>query len=76
MSFLLIIQTSVSFSVFGFLLPVSYAVLLLTIMNFFIMLAIYLREPRMSYFGLAVTLYYFLLITFLTSGSVSNCSDL
>ena len=64
MSFLLIIQTSVSFSVFGFLLPVSYAVLLLTIMNFFIMLAIYLREPRMSYFGLAVTLYYFLLITF------------
>ena len=64
MSFLLIVQTSVSFSVFGFLLPVSYAVLLLTIMNFFIMLAIYLREPRMSYFGLAVTLYYFLLITF------------
>lgn len=62
--FLLIVQTAVSFSVFGFLLPVSYLSLCLTIMNFFIMLAIFMKRPMMTHFGLAVTIYYFLLITF------------
>jgi len=64
MSFMLVIQTTVSFTVFGFLQPISYLSLGLTILGFLFMSGLWMRRHEMTRFGLLVLIYYFLFLMF------------
>jgi len=64
MSSILIVQVTVSFTVFGFLQSFSYLALGLTLLNFLIMGCLYIVRKEMSVFGLLSFIFFILLISF------------
>lgn len=59
-----VVNATVSFSVYGFLQPLSYMALGGCILSFLVLLLFFLRKPTNSLFGLATILFFFLLISF------------
>lgn len=64
MCFMLVMQTALTFHVYAFTLPLSYLCLATCILNCGIMFCFYLIKPKMSYFGLSVVIFYWLILIF------------
>ncbi len=67
-----VVNATVSFTVYGFLQPISYIVLGLCILSFLVLILFSLRRPVISLFGLVTTMFLLLLISF----TVINGTDL
>ncbi len=60
----IVVQASVTFNIFGFLQPVSYLVLFMTLLFFLVMVLLFCRTPKMSLFDFACTMFFTLLLSF------------
>lgn len=71
----IVVQASVTFNIFGFLQPLSYLALFLSLLFFLVTALLFCRKPQMTLFDFACTIFFMLMIAFtiINGSDVKNC---